>query len=231
MQHDDLEILGFAGIGDPVSSITHLAGAAVFACLSVFLLRRGRGHDGRLAVLGIFAFSCVLLLTLSGVYHLFSPGGSGRFVFQRLDHAAIFILIAGTFTAVHGILFRGVLRWGVIAAIWAGAAAGVVLKTAFFDDVSEWFGLSLYLLFGWSGIISGLVLWSRFGWSFVRPLVWGGLAYTSGALLEFLREPLLIPGVVGSHEIFHAAVLAGVGCHWKFIHQFAGGGDCGAGGA
>ncbi|HVR75179.1 MAG TPA: hemolysin III family protein, partial [Planctomycetota bacterium] len=109
-------------------------------------------------------------------------------------------------------------RWGVLAVVWCVAAFGITLKTAFFHDISEWFGLALYLALGWSGTLSCLVIWRRFGWRFIQPLLGGAIAYTSGAVLDFMRTPVLIPGVLGPHEIFHVAVLAGLGCHWKFVH-------------
>ena len=94
-------VLSIVGFSDPVSSLTHLAGAVVFAVLSVVLLHRGRGDRGRMLSLCVFALSCVLMLSLSGVYHLLSPGTAGREVLKQLDHAAIFVLIAGSFTPVH----------------------------------------------------------------------------------------------------------------------------------
>jgi channel protein (hemolysin III family) len=195
----------------------------VFALLTFPLLRRGRGDWARVAFLGVYAFSCVFLLGISGAYHLLAPGGAGRTVLVRLDHGAIFVLIAGTFTPVHGILFHGVSRWGSLFFLWAMTAAVVTLKTIFFNDLAEWVGLSLYLGLGWTGVVSGGVLWARYGWLFVRPLVQGGAAYTMGAVLEFLRWPVLIPAVVGPHEVFHFAVLIGVGLHWQFVTQFASG--------
>src|SRR5574342_331533 len=123
-----------AGFSDPVSSLTHLAGAAAFAMLAVVLLRRGRGVPGHTLSLCVFALSCVMLLTLSGTYHLLAPGTAGREVLQRLDHAAIFALIAGSFTPVHAILFRGAWRWGMLTLIWGAAIAGMTLKTLNFSS-------------------------------------------------------------------------------------------------
>jgi channel protein (hemolysin III family) len=217
------EAYGIPGFSDPVSSLTHLAGAGVFALLAIPLLRRGRGNQVRVACLGVYVVSCVLLLATSGVYHLLAPGGDGRLVLIRLDHGAIFVLIAGTFTAVHGILFRGRGHWGFLLFLWAVTVAAVTLKTVFFNDLAEWVGLTLYLGLGWVGVISGDILWGRYGWRFVRPLVWGGVAYTVGAVLEFLRWPVLIAGVIGPHELFHIAVLAGVGLHWWFVYHYASG--------
>jgi channel protein (hemolysin III family) len=211
------------GFSDPVSSLSHLLGAGVFFVQSLFLMRRGWGNWGRVFCLWVFAFSGVFLLSTSGVYHLLTPGRGGRAVLQRLDHSAIFVLIAGTFTPVHGILFRGWLRWLPLFLIWSAAATGITLKTIFFNDVSEWFGLALYLGLGWIGVASGVLLYSRFGYAFVRPLLWGALAYTLGAVLEFQRWPIVIPRVLHAHELFHLAVLTGLFCHWRFVMQFASG--------
>jgi channel protein (hemolysin III family) len=216
-------VLSIAGFSDPVSSLTHLAGAVTFAVLGVILLRRGRGDRARMISLCLFAFSCVLLLSLSGVYHLLAPDTPGREVLKRLDHAAIFVLIAGSFTPVHVILLRGAWNWAMLAGIWGAAIAGLTLKTVYFATMPEWLGLLMYLGLGWMGVISALAIARRYGLRFVLPVVWGAVAYTAGALIEFLRWPVLLAGIFGPHEIFHFAVLAGISCHWAFILGIAAG--------
>jgi len=223
-------VLSIAGFSDPFSSLTHLAAAVVFLILGIVLLQRGRGDRTRVISLCVFTFSCVLLLSLSGVYHLLEPDTPGREVLKRLDHAAIFVLIAGSFTPVHVILFRGGWRWGMLAGIWGAALAGLVLKTVFFSTMPEWLGLLMYLGLGWMGVISALHLARRYGLRFIQPLLWGALAYTAGALIEFLRWPVLLAGIVGPHEIFHLAVLAGISCHWAFILGIAAGEPVSVGG-
>src|SRR5262245_20522591 len=211
------------GFYDPVSALSHLLGAVVFALLTPALLRRGRGDPARVAFLGVFAFACVFLLSMSAVYHMLPRGTGGRSVMERLDHGAIFVLIAGTFTPAHGILFRGAARWGPLLLIWAAAITGITLKTVFFSSLAEWLGLTFYLSLGWVGAFSAGVLWWRYGLGFLAPLLWGALAYTVGSVLEFLSWGWLwfIPGVVGPHELFHLAVLAGAGCHWYWVWRFA----------
>ncbi|HJS36561.1 MAG TPA: hemolysin III family protein [Burkholderiales bacterium] len=216
-------VLPIAGFSDPFSSLTHLAAAVVFAVLTMVLLHRGRGDAGRMLSLGVFAFSCVLMLSLSGVYHLLGPGTAGREVLKRLDHAAIFGLIAGSFTPVHAILFRGAWRWGMLSGIWGAAIAVLTIKTVNFGTTPEWVGLLMFLGLGWMGVISVVALARRYGLGFVLPLIWGGLAYTAGAVAEFLRWPQVLPGIVGPHEIFHVAVLAGIAWHWAFILSIASG--------
>jgi hemolysin III len=213
------------GFHEPFSAISHLLGALLFLWLGALLLRRGRGDPVRLAFLGVYAGSCVLLLSLSGVYHMMVRGGTAHGVFERLDHGAIFVLIAGTFTPLHGILFRGRLRWGPLVFVWALAVTAITLKTVFFSGLHEWVGLSLYLGLGWLGVFSGSLLWRRHGFAFVRPLLLGGVVYSIGAVSEYHNFPVLIPGVVHGHEVFHLAVLAGAFLHWRFIWQFAAGED------
>jgi len=161
----------------------------------------------------------VFLLSISGVYHLLSKDGMARIVFQRLDHAAIYVLIAGTFTAVHSVLFSGISRWGVITFVWVAAVTGITLKTVFFSSFPESLSLTIYLALGWIGVFSGIALWQRFSFSFLKPLLYGGMAYTIGALLEYNCQPVLIQGIVGPHELFHVAVLFGIGFHWAFVHR------------
>ena len=81
--------------------------------------------------------------------------------------------------------------------------------------------VGLYLTLGWLGALSGYLLWRRSGLRFIRPLLLGGVAYSVGAVAEFVRWPVLIPGVMHAHEAFHLAVIIGALCHWSFIWQFA----------
>lgn len=218
---DPAPLLSIPGFSDPVSSLTHLTAAVVFAILSIDLIARGR-RAARWS-LAVFAFSAVLLLSLSGVYHLLSPGTAGRSVLLRLDHAAIFVLIAGSFTPVHVILLRDLWHWHLLAWIWVAAIAGLVLKTVYFDATPQWLGLLMYLGLGWLGVVSTVALARRSGVRFVLPLVWGALAYTLGAVADFARWPVLVVGVVGPHEVFHLAVIAGVSFHWAFVRAIASG--------
>lgn len=151
------------------------------------------------------------------------PPGDARSLAQRLDHSAIFVLIAATFTPVHTLLFHGKGRWGALLFIWSVALVGIGLKMMYFDQISRWLGLSLYVGMGWLGIFSGLSLTRRYGFSFVQPLAWGGFAYTVGAVVEGLCWPSLLPRVVQSHELLHVAVLIGLCCHWSFIYSIADG--------
>lgn len=217
------QIYDLPGFHEPFSAISHLLGAAVFLFLGCLLLWKGRRNPGGQIYLGIYAFSVVLLLSMSGVYHMMVRKTIAHQVMERLDHSAIFVLIAGSFTPAQGILFRGWERWGPLVLIWILAITGITLKAIFIRDLVEWLGLAFYLGMGWLGIFGGVQLARRYGFNFVKPLVYGGLAYSVGAVTEFLHWFVLIPGVVHPHELFHVAVLMGVFWHWLFVWQFADG--------
>jgi len=211
------------GFSEPFSSLSHLLGAFLFVVLSVPLLRRGVGRTDRFISLLVFCFGAIFLLSMSGVYHMLEPSGTPRYVLRRLDHAAIFVLIACTFTPTHVILFRGWGRRGVLLLIWAIAIIGITLKSIYFDLVPPYLGITLYLGMGWIGLGTGIALWRRHGFDFIQCLWWGGVAYSVGGILEIMKWPVLIPGVLQSHEIFHVAVLIGLGFHWAFVYQIADG--------
>jgi len=203
---------------DPVSTFTHFGGAIIFAIAGFSLLKQADPRSRRWS-LGVFAVSGVLLLLASSAFHALPDGSDARAVAKRLDHAAIFVLIAGTFTPIQHILFKGVLRWGMLAFVWTAAIAGLTLKTVFFNEVPEAVGVSAYLALGWVGLFSVVVICKRWGIRFVSPMVLGGLAYTVGAMCEFTGQPTIITGLLASHEVFHVAVLVGLGCHWMFIRR------------
>jgi channel protein (hemolysin III family) len=217
------ELYHLPGFHEPFSAISHLLGAAVFAILGVRLVHRGRGDGTRQAFLGVYAVSCVALMSLSGVYHMLVNGGGAHYVLGRLDQGAIFIFIAGTFTPLHGILFHGRLRWAPLAFVWTAAILGVVVQAVFPAQFAGWLGVSLYLALGWFGAFSGTMLMRRFGWRMVEPLVWGGIAYSVGALIHSLDTLTVLPGVIHPHEVFHVAVLIGAYLHFRFIWGFADG--------
>ncbi len=223
----EMLVLSIPGFSDPMSAMTHLLGSGVFAVLGFFLVRKGRRADGsgwnwRMTGLSVFAFAAVALLGISGAYHILQPGLTPRLVMQRIDHTAIFVLIAASFIPVHAILFKGWRRWLILLILFSLAATGITFKFLYFNGVPEIFGLTFYIAMGWVGAYSGYALYHRYGWGFIRPVVWGGIAYTLGGAIDFLRQPVLIEGVLGPHELFHLAVLAGLGFHFRFTFSFAG---------
>ena len=138
---------------EPVNGVTHLA-AAVFALLGwVILVVLGWGDTLRLIGASIFGLSLTVLFLASGLYHsvVASP-----LVIQRLrkfDHAAIFLLIAGTYTPICVLYLDGVWRWGLLAVVWTIAVAGIIFKLIIID-APRWLSTSAYLAMGWMAIFA-----------------------------------------------------------------------------
>jgi channel protein (hemolysin III family) len=207
------------GFCQPVSSLSHLAAAGVALVAGLPLVRLARGCRHRVSAVTVYVACVVITLGISGVYHSLDRGCTARTVMQRMDYFAIWLLIAGTFTAVHGIMFDGLWRRGVLTFIWSYVAIGVLLQAIWFHVFSGVPGLVLYLGLGWIGLFSILKLGRQLGFGVVRPMWYAGIAYSTGAILEATRHPILIDRWVGPHEVFHAAVIIGVALHWFFIRR------------
>lgn len=216
-----MEMTPYLGFHEPFSSLSHLLAAAVALVASFYLIRKGRGNAIRVTSLVVFSISVIFLYSMSGVYHLLSKEGVAREVLQRLDHAGIWVLIAGTFTPIHVILFRGAWRWAILLLVWTVAITGLVLEVVFFADFPEWLTLSLFLGLGWVGALSGYKFKSSFHGESLRLLGLGGIFYSIGAVADFMRLPILWPHIIEAHEVFHVFVILGTLCHWLFIYQWA----------
>ncbi|MFT5733311.1 MAG: channel protein (hemolysin III family) [Planctomycetota bacterium] len=216
-----MQIYPLPGFYEPFSSISHLAGACVFAILGAILIQEARGHTGRMVCMGVYVFSTVFLLSMSGVYHMLDEGSTARAVLGRLDFAAIFVLIAGTHTPVQWLFFRGAARWITLTVMWSAAIVGVTFFSIYYEELPPALGTAIFLVLGWFAGVCGLIVWKRLGTAQMRLLIMGGVMYSIGAVLMGLQWPTLVPGVIGSHEIWHVAVLTAMAMHWRFFYLFA----------
>lgn len=207
-------ILGFE---DPIDSWTHLFGALAACILVVLLFRRGAVGRSRPIPIIIYGFSSIFLFLMSGIYHLLPRDTTARYVLRILDHAGIFVLIAGTLIALHLILFSGLMKWGVIIVASAIAVLGITFGAIFFDDIPAYVTYAIFLGFGWLGTVSVVGLWRLKKSVSPKYLIYGGLAYTIGAIIDWIHYPVIIPGLFGPHELFHLAVMIGVTFHWFLL--------------
>lgn len=215
-----IHVLPGLGVREPFSVLSHLLGVGIFVVLAWRLIRAGRGNNGRTLALGLLAFTSVQTLFISSLYHAFWPGAM-RETMLRIDVAGIFLLMAGCVTPVHVILFRGLWRWLPLAVAWSAALVGAGLRLAVYEGGPGVGGTMVFVLFGWAGAITTFEIWRRHGWGCVRLAVYAGLTYTVGAVVLMMHWPTLIAGVIGWHEIWHVAVLGGLGLHWRFVFQIA----------
>ena len=217
------EWYSIGGFNDPMSSLSHLVGTVIFFVFSIFLLWGARKSRKSFWFSFLFAVSTLLMLTMSFVFHMMSVGSVARDVMLRLDVAAIFVMIASTFTVIHGILFNGWKRWGIIGLLWTITVVGVTIRTIFFHSIPSFLGDGIFLLMGWVGAYSSYLLWKDYQWKAVGPVVVGGLFYTVGAIINAIEWPIFIDKVWGPHETFHLLVLAGLGTHWSLVWRIADG--------
>jgi len=209
------------GFADPMSSLSHLVGAVLFCNAGFFLLWRARHRPRTFWFCAQFVLASLFCLTMSFIYHLVPLGGTARAVMLRMDVAAIFALIASTFTVLHGILFRGWRCWTVVGLLWGIVAVGVPVRMVFFERISHVAGNGIFLLMGWIGAFSAWLLWRSFRWRYLGPVVLGGLCYTVGAVVNALNKPVIIDKIWGPHETFHLFVLLGLGVHWWLVWRIA----------
>lgn len=209
------------GFADPASSLLHLLAVPVAMVFGWYLLRRGHGERLRIFSLVVYVVGIVSLLALSGTYHLLPHGTTSRLVLRHLDFAAIWLLIAGTFTPVHIIALRGFWRWGMLGLIWGYAVVGITLETVWLEEIPGWLASTFFLVLGWMGAISAWRVARNHGFAVVKDCIYGGIAYSVGATFEAVGHPTLIPGVFGPHELFHVAVLVGIAYHARFVWRFA----------
>ena len=161
------------------------------------------------------------MLGVSAFYHALAFDHPWKAWLQRADHAAIFLLIAGTLTPYHAIGFHGRGRWWMVGGTWVIALVGLALKIVFWSDVGDGLGLGLYVGLAAIGLGAFLVLPRRLPWVALLPMALGGLFYVAGAFADHLDVGRLVPGWFGPHEIFHVAVLSALLLHWRFFHDWS----------
>jgi len=219
LSHGHCVIHAIPGFFEPFASLSHLAAAAVGLVAAVPLIRLGRGCPIRRAAVSIYTFSVVAMLFISGSYHSLTVGGYARHIMQRLDYSAIWLLIAGTFTAIHGVMHKGRWRSWMLTIVWTLALTGCLLQVVRFDLFSGIPGLLLFLGMGWVGLLSIIKIGRDIGFRAVWPIWSAGIFYSTGAILEVMHLPTVIDGWIGPHEVFHVAVLTGIFLHWRFVRQ------------
>jgi len=164
----------------------------------------------------IFAASVVAMLGASALYHRVTWSPTVRPWMRRVDHAGIYVLIAGTYTPVGLIVVHGVLRNIVLVIVWSGAAAAILLKFIWVR-APKWLSAATGLAVGWAGVAAMPQVVQNAGWPAFALLAAGGLAYSVGAVVYAMRRPDPAPDVFGYHELFHALTIVAVACQYVAI--------------
>jgi hemolysin III len=166
-----------------------------------------------------FAASVAAMFGVSAVYHRVTWRPRPRAWMARLDHATIYLLIAGTYTPYALLALSGTWRVVVLAVVWGGAAAAILLKFAWVN-APKGLAAAIGLALGWAGAVALPELVDELGTGAAGLVLLGGALYTAGAVVYALRRPDPAPAVFGYHELFHALVVAGVACHYVSVAFF-----------
>jgi hemolysin III len=203
---------------DPVSGLTHLvfAVAAVVGATVLITLAAVHHKWWHLAAFIVYGTSLFLLYLASSLYHLLPVSEKAKRVLRQLDHVAIFLLIAGTYTPVCLVPLRGPWGWSLFGAVWGLALAGMVLAV-FAINAPRWLTTVVYLALGWLIVVAVWPLVHRLSAEGILWIVLGGAFYTAGALIYALKKPNPVPHVFGFHEIFHIFVMLGSLAHFLAI--------------
>ena len=177
--------------------------------------------DGAVAKVtsSIFFASSLLLFGISALYHRINWRPSVRAAFKRLDHANIFLLIAGTYTPLSMLALPFPQSVILLSLVWTGALLGIGFRV-FWIGAPRWLYVPLYVLLGWAAVMFIGDLFAA-AWVSMILVIVGGLFYTVGAVFYGLKRPNPVPGVFGFHELFHACTLLAFLCHWTAIFLVA----------
>lgn len=195
----------------------HLVGFVIACVVGAVFVSSTNGT--KLVGAAVFAGSAVAMLGASALYHrvMWSPRARPRM--RRVDHAGIYILIAGTYTPVGLLSLHGTLQTTVLAIVWAGAGAAILTKVCWVG-APKWLSAVFGIALGWVGVAAMPQVAHKAGVGAVVLLAAGGIAYTVGAIVYARRRPDPIPAVFGYHEVFHALTLVALACQYVAIAVF-----------
>ncbi|WP_293696337.1 hemolysin III family protein [uncultured Agrococcus sp.] len=163
----------------------------------------------------IFTAASVVLFGMSALYHRFNWGPKAKAALRRIDHANIFLLIAGTYTPMSVLALPPAKATLLLSLVWGGALLGTAARV-FWVGAPRWVYVPLYVILGWAAVMyMGDLL--AFSVPMTVLIIAGGVAYTVGALAYALKRPNPFPNHFGFHEIFHTLTVIAFGCHWAAV--------------
>ncbi|MBF6620028.1 MAG: hemolysin III family protein [Patulibacter sp.] len=196
--------------------VLHQWAAVVAALAGASLILSAPPGNARWATI-VYALSIVGLFTVSAIYHRVNwTTTNSRQRMRRLDHAMIFVMVAGTTTPIAALVLDGSMRTVVLSVAWGMAGIGITIKLLWIG-APKWLSAAIYLAIGWAGmavfpkLVGDLGPWPAVG------LIGGGVLYTVGAVIYATKKPDPLPKVFGYHEIFHALVIVAALAHFLVV--------------
>ena len=190
-----------------VSFYSH-AIAALASFIGLFILIESAQSFTVKILSAVYAISVIALFSASTLYHGLKQHDNEESLWRKLDHMAIFIMIAGTYTPVCYLYLPATKAFTILFFQWLLVASGILFKLYFFNAPRIIY-TAIYLIMGWMAIDS-TSLWYLFA---------GGIAFTAGAVFYIMQWPKKIQGYVGFHEFFHFFIIAGAVCHYLMVYR------------
>lgn len=218
-----MEAIKTRKIKEPGSAITHFIGMFMAAAAATPLILKAEAGVSRnnIAAVIIFIASMILLYGASTSYHTFDISEQVNKVLKKLDHAMIFVLIAGTYTPLCVIGLGDRTGYLLLTIIWSIAAMGITFKM-FWVTCPKWISSVMYIIMGWLCMVAAPFLIKNLGSGAFTWLLTGGIIYTIGGVIYALK----LKGFnerhkhFGTHEIFHLFCLGGSFCHFMLVYLY-----------
>lgn len=211
------DIISVWGIREPFSALSHALGGLLALWATVALVRHARsnGRSGRAAA--VYGTTVVLTLAASALFHYVNVPPSRIQLYGRIDHVTILLHVAGTATAIYS-SFEA--RWAdrALLAVWGLALAAIAVKLTV--SLSGWETALMYLGLGWAGSAGLFAIVQSGPWHRLGSFLAGAVAFSVGAVVYATEWPVVWPGVIAGHEVFHVLVLAGEAFHFHFVYRY-----------
>ncbi len=191
--------------------VIHRKSVYVFATFFAVLLAIAPDWAARgwIAVHGV---AICTMLAISAAYHTADVSPARRHLLRRLDHSAILLAIAGSYTGIAGLSLGGSHRVWWLVIVWCCALTGIVLRLAVFDGLHPLVSAS-FIVTGWVPVLDYREMTRHLAGGQLALILAGGVLYTAGAVILGLRRPNPWPRTFGFHEVFHTLVVLGAACH------------------
>ncbi|MCA1933422.1 MAG: hemolysin III family protein [Calditerrivibrio sp.] len=201
-----------------ISSISHLLFGFVSFFFSILLIKKTMAENDPIKIFSLFIFgiSVALLYISSGLYHLVPKKSELKYLFKRLDHIMIFVLISGSYTPFCLIVIKGGIGWSMFVSLWIITILGIFFKI-FWIHAPRLLYTSIYLIMGWVGVVAIYPLYTKLNLMGISWLISGGILYTVGAIVYALKKPDPFPKIFGFHEIWHIFVILGTTSHFVAV--------------
>lgn len=195
------------------NGVTHGIGlaASVAGAVALVILAAPGGDAWRILSSGVYGLALISMYTASTLYHLSRKPGKKR-VLRVLDHCAIYLLIAGTYTPFTLVGLRGGWGWTLFGLVWGLALTGIAFKV-FFTGRLNALSTAVYVLMGWLAVIAAKPMLEVLPGGVILWLLAGGVVYTAGTAFYHNRR------VPYSHAVWHVFVIAGSACHYLAVSQ------------